>query len=426
MQETQDQNGNRDDEEEVSRRKGVDDFEVLPQENCFLRVESDILETESQVLNIETTVTETFKIYSDEIHRDFEREVIELDRRSLGSSMSGSEEGRRETELTPGGPPSLDVYSDTFERAFEGVQEMVTSPGSPSCSSVSSLRSRGRLEEEEDRRQETASLEEVQKKSCLDKTARPREKEVAREAEGERAQAHRTVTFNDKNEVASQDRDGTFKVTYRQLGEKIRRGEGEERVREEGKKSALRCVVGERSRLESAVASPRTLDFDTCSHEELIQYALPSERREMRREEEEWDNPFQPEGEVSHDADLILQLWKGGKLGEDTLAANLAKAASAESSLASSPQHTGSPRDTPTLLNGKENGTVVGDDTGSQMENGFATVNGGHDIAKNGKVSLANGSPVKGIKHEQGPGFPLSLSDKQKHKNKLKKHCNMM
>ena len=32
--------------------------------------------------------------------------------------------------------------------------------------------------------------------------------------------AHR-VTFNDKNEVASQDKDGTFTVTYSQLGEKI-------------------------------------------------------------------------------------------------------------------------------------------------------------------------------------------------------------
>ena len=31
----------------------------------------------------------------------------------------------------------------------------------------------------------------------------------------------RRVTFNDKNEVASQDKDGTFTVTYSQLGEKI-------------------------------------------------------------------------------------------------------------------------------------------------------------------------------------------------------------
>ena len=36
----------------------------------------------------------------------------------------------------------------------------------------------------------------------------------------------------------------------------------------------------------------------------------------MRQAEEEWDNPFQPEGEVSQDADLIIQLWKGGRLTE--------------------------------------------------------------------------------------------------------------
>ena len=35
------------------------------------------------------------------------------------------------------------------------------------------------------------------------------------------------------------------------------------------------------------------------------------------REIEGWENPFQPEGPVSQDADLILRLWKGGNLSED-------------------------------------------------------------------------------------------------------------
>jgi hypothetical protein len=26
-----------------------------------------------------------------------------------------------------------------------------------------------------------------------------------------------------------------------------------------------------------------------------------------------WDNPFRPEGEISHDAEEILRLWKEGK-----------------------------------------------------------------------------------------------------------------
>lgn len=29
-----------------------------------------------------------------------------------------------------------------------------------------------------------------------------------------------------------------------------------------------------------------------------------------------WDNPFRPEGELSHDAEEILRLWKAGKLKE--------------------------------------------------------------------------------------------------------------
>ena len=77
-------------------------------------------------------------------------------------------------------------------------------------------------------------------------------------------------------------------MTYRQLGERLRRGEGEEgrlesRLREEGRRgqAALRCIVGERSRIENAGIAARNIDFDTCSYEDLADYALPSERREM-------------------------------------------------------------------------------------------------------------------------------------------------
>ena len=115
-------------------------------------------------------------------------------------------------------------------------------------------------------------------------------------------------------------------MTYRQLGELLRRGEGDEpgrvesRLREEGKRAAaLRCVVAERSKVENMVVLrafvkvvrwicpfvqvitcicqvltykvenvvgmplvvPRTIDFDTCSYDDLADYALPSEKREM-------------------------------------------------------------------------------------------------------------------------------------------------
>ena len=32
-----------------------------------------------------------------------------------------------------------------------------------------------------------------------------------------------------------------------------------------------------------------------------------------------WDNPFRPEGELSHDAEEILRLWKEGKLKDFSL-----------------------------------------------------------------------------------------------------------
>ena len=41
-----------------------------------------------------------------------------------------------------------------------------------------------------------------------------------------------------------------------------------------------------------------------------------------------WDNPFRPEGELSHDAEEILRLWKDGKLKDFSL---LLKASSSSS-----------------------------------------------------------------------------------------------
>ena len=75
-----------------------------------------------------------------------------------------------------------------------------------------------------------------------------------------------------------------LQVTYRQLGEegrladRLRRPEGED-----GRRPALRCSLAERSRLETAAASlsPRNIDFDTCSYDEMVESALPSEKRQM-------------------------------------------------------------------------------------------------------------------------------------------------
>ena len=133
--------------------------------------------------------------------------------------------------------------------------------------------------------------------------------------------------------------------------------------------------------------------------------------------EQERDNPFQPEGEVCQDAELILQLWKGGRLGApDSLAADLARAASQDTG----PQH--------------GNSHDLGDHlTGQACENNLTVNHGEDDLTLKAGEGNLNIDYVEGGGGRQGRGQELVqttqlalLSDKQKHKNKLKKHCNMM
>ena len=177
-------NGNREEEEEedfneeLERRSRV----VVNGRNSpgFLQVESDILVTESQVLNIETTITETFTVNSNEMQDDFDLHS-KMGENSEGLFVSAQVEvGNSEGKKGSTGLDSLDIYSDRFERAFEfgGAEEeesfegMPMSPSSPT-SSLSSVRSRRHEEEEEEevlvrRRDEeggAALLGEVQKKS---------------------------------------------------------------------------------------------------------------------------------------------------------------------------------------------------------------------------------------------------------------------
>ena len=176
-------NGNQEEEDEG---RGSD----TGNRTAFLTVESDEIVTESQVLNIETTITETFTINTNDIHRDFEggrvrrneeeeeeeeRRRDELERRSV--SFSDSEDELLGSAMAAA-PDSLDIYSERFERAFGfGEHGMAIPPASP-ASSISSVRSRGRGEEEqrmveegqsvgkeEHRVVEAASQGEVQKKS---------------------------------------------------------------------------------------------------------------------------------------------------------------------------------------------------------------------------------------------------------------------
>ena len=173
-------NGNREEEEEEEdfneeqerrRRADVNGENGPP---GFLQVESDILVTESQVLNIETTITETFTVNSNEMSDDFDP------RSRMGENSALTTEAlfvNKNSESNVGSTAldSLDIYSDRFERAFEfggneSFEGMAMSPGSP-ASSLSSVRSRRNEEDEEEifvgRRGDegAALLREVQKKS---------------------------------------------------------------------------------------------------------------------------------------------------------------------------------------------------------------------------------------------------------------------
>ena len=81
----------------------------------FLQVESDILVTESQVLNIETTITETFTVNSNEMQDDFDLRS----KKSGGLFVKGQGERSEEGSMGSTALDSLDIYSDRFERAFE-------------------------------------------------------------------------------------------------------------------------------------------------------------------------------------------------------------------------------------------------------------------------------------------------------------------
>ena len=101
---------------------------------------------------------------------------------------------------------------------------------------------------------------------------------------------------------------------------------------------------------------------------------------------EGWDNPFRPEGELSHEAEELLRLWKQGKLKKGEVAAAAAAAAAG---------------DTP---DGKE---VSKKDAG--------TTNGGVNTSSNGKAAGggANGGTVDVVvKKEVAP-----VSHKPQHVN---------
>ena len=122
--------------------------------NHFLKIETDTVETVSQMINFETTITETFMINSNEIVDDIISELIELQpnenssdknsvsNHSLNESEIVQQQSIHSVENIDKSAVSYDFYSENFERAFQlsssGNVPILPSV-SPSLSTDSSL-----------------------------------------------------------------------------------------------------------------------------------------------------------------------------------------------------------------------------------------------------------------------------------------------
>ena len=125
---------------------------------------------------------------------------------------------------------------------------------------------------------------------------------------------------------------------------------------------------------------------------------------------EGWDNPFRPEGEISHDAEELLRLWRLGKLEEQN------RKNSSQSN--NNNDRNATPKGTPKHTNGKVANSNNTDDASEPL----LAQNGSH---KNG-VTPAAGSTTNtsstfevkretvGINQQPQHSKPVTINDKTK------------
>ncbi len=75
-----------------------------------------------------------------------------------------------------------------------------------------------------------------------------------------------------------------------------------------------------------------------------------------------WDNPFRPEGELFHDAEEILRLWKEGKLRDIDILSKDSRSPEAELLLASG--------ESPTGNDGTDSAVIANGNSSSSNKNG--------------------------------------------------------
>lgn len=383
---------------EVTKSKRDDsdfEFKVTKQSenDVNLCVESDLTETMSEVLEWEITVAETFTPHpgtpwdnaSSGTGKPVHTGVAEVSARSLVENGSTANK-----EI---GSSHLDVLN--HENTTEDLQDS----GFQENLSLHMIQGNHRLDHDTE-------------ESCL-----AEEKPSPRAGQSEKgtpraSQPHR-VTFKTENEVAEQHTDGSFSVSYSNMQET------EAAKRQPTKKHpSIKVHFEEKSSLlQPMKIYTDTIEVPISTSED--QFSRPK----SFREEEEWDNPFQPEGEVSHDADLILQLWKGGvEVSKETLhEVKLEEEESQKNNVMEEKE--GSDNETkPNIVDNPSCPNSAAEDDGQEEED--------KNIKENLERSYQSMKSCTldscGSDEQSSICYPMAVVEKKKHKDIFKKHCKMM
>jgi len=228
------------------------------------------------------------------------------------------------------------------------------------------------------------------------------------------------VTFKNQNEFVQQSEDGAFIVSYREATEEDIPVSKEKK----SKVPAVKVQFDEKSSLQQ----PLKVYTDTIG---VSSRMIEQEAAKLQdfEEEDELDNPFQPEGEVSHDADIMLHLWKGGvevtkesfqsmeimdenivkereydeRYGENSIALNMETSHDAS-------------------IKFEENMKVESNELNLSEDEMMKETKADQSVSSGKCLTLDS----QGSDEESVACYPITLVEKKKHKDIFKKHCKVM
>jgi len=390
---------------EVTKTKRDDsDFEFSitkeSQNDINLCVESDMTETIGEVLEWEITVAETFTPHPS-TPWDWSRNgnpvdegVAEVSAHSLveNGCTANKEIGSSHLDVSSHENTARDLHDSGFQENL----------------SLHMIQGNQRLDHD------TEETCQASKKAAEEKPS-PRAGVSGRGTP--RVPGNHRVTFKAENEVAEQHTDGSFSVSYSHMHETQ-----ESAKRQQNKKHPSIKVHFEEK---SSLLQPMKIYTDTfevpkSTSEE--QFCQPKQIRES----EEWDNPFQPEGEVSHDADLILQLWKGGvEVSKETL--HEVKLEEEESQNEEFLKGEEKMSNNETKAKDEDNPSSVPLTEEDESHEKEAKQEEEKESVAMSYQSLKSCTlDSQGSDEQSSICYPMAVVEKKKHKDIFKKHCKMM